>query len=437
MLIPEVMSGEIAQGYLARLKAINGYPSIKVTGQVLRQKYLNSADSKPLVQLPYLLAGAVGMPPEEFCRLHTLLPFDRAVTGEFAELAHGSVLNPKIVQHHGMNLHEPAGRCCPRCVREDLEFWGYAYFRREHQLPGAVSCGKHEELLVWTDGIDTLSRSPTQILNSPAPILHGLEPSITRHPVVSRYITIAEAWLSAHSPIPLDKMIRVLHVRGDEVGVRRSIKGQKRLLSDLALDTCPLEWLTILAPKIKDKKPGVYQSPLDHVFNSQSTAFRSSYYALALALLFDTAEEALNRVQAELSNPVLQRRAVRRMGDNFWTGRSFAEQYVKYRGNPVHISRSLDVDGSYVRAVMKKNGFPSLCSYSDDELRAYVSFAEGVALSEACRRHGVEQTAVEELARRAGVRLAEAVKPFLGGSVKECCSCHPNGPRTTGTILAE
>lgn len=436
MLIPEVMPGEVAQGYLVRLKAINGYPSLKVTSEGLRQKYSCSADGKRLAQLPYLLAGAVGMPPEEFCRLHTMMPFDRAITHHFAELTHGSVSNPGIVQYNGMNLPEPAGRCCPRCVREDIEFWGYAYLRREHQLPGVVSCGKHEELLVWADGTDAFCRSPIQILDSPAPITHALEPSITHHPVVSRYITIAEAWLSGHRPIPLEKMIAVLQVRGEKVGVRRSVKGHKRLLSDLALDTCPLEWLTLLVPKIIDKKPGAYQAPLDHVFNSQSTAFRSGYYALALALLFDTAEEALNRIEAELPNPVVQRRQARRMGDNFWTGQAFVELYVKGRGNPCNISKSLDVDEGHVRAVMKKNGFPSLCSYSDDELRAYVSFVEGATLSEACRQHRVEQTAVEELARRVGVRLAEAVKPLLDGSVTECCSRHPNGPGTTGTILA-
>jgi hypothetical protein len=427
------MPGEIAQGYLARLKAINGYPSIKVTSKELRQKYTFSADGKRLVQLPYLLAGAVGMPPEEFCRLHTLLPFNRAVTGDFVELPHGSVLNPKIVQYRGKKLPEPAGRCCPRCVREDTEFWGYAYLRREHQLPGVVSCGKHEELLVWTDSTDALSRPPIQILDCPAPTLHGLEPSITRHPVVSRYISIAEYWLSGHRPIPLDKMIAVLQVRGDKVGVRRSVKGHKRLLSDLALDTCPLEWLTLLVPKIKDKKPGVYQSPLDHIFNSQSTAFRSGYYALALALLFDTAEEALNRIEVELPNPVVQRRQVRRMGDNFWTGQAFVELYVKGRGNPCNISRSLEVDEGHVRAVMKKNGFPSLCSFSNEELRAYVSFVEGVPLSEACRRHGVEQTAVEELARRGVVRLVEAIRSYLDINVTQSCS---DAAETTGTALA-
>lgn len=426
MLIPEVMPGEVAQGYLVRLKAINGYPSLEVTSKQLRQKYSYSANGKRLAQLPYLLAGAVGMSPEEFCRLHTMMPFDRAITHHFAELTHGSVSKPRVVQYNGLKLPEPAGRCCPRCIREDLEFWGYAYLRREHQLPGVVSCGKHEELLVWADGTDALCRSPIQILNSPAPITHALEPSITSHPVVARYITIAEAWLSGHRPIPLEKMIAVLQERGDEVGVRRSVKGHKRLLSDLALDTGPLEWLALLVPKIKNKKPGVYQSPLDHVFNSQSTAFRSDYYALALALLFDTAEEALNRIDGELPKPVVQRRQVRRMGDNFWTGRSFADQYVKYRGNPANISRSLDVAMGYVREVMKKNGFPSLCPYSDDELRAFAAFVEGATLLEACHRRGVAQTAVEELARLGSVRLADAIRSVLGGSEKQCSSRPPS-----------
>lgn len=417
MLIPEVMPGEIAQGYLGRIKAINGYPSIKATSQALRQEFGFSANGKSLVQLPYLLASAVGMPPEEFCRLHTMIPFQRAVTSHLADLSHGSVSEPGVVQFNGMSIPKPGARCCPRCVREDLEFWGFAYFRREHQLPGVVACGKHEELLAWTDNADAFFASPRQILGSPVPVTQGVEPPIMAHPVVGRYITIAEAWLSAPSPIPLGKMITVLRSRASEVGVRRSVKGQKRLLSDLALEACPLEWLTILAPKLKDKIPGVYQSPLDHVFNSQSKAFQSAYYALALSLLFDTAEEALNRVQEELPTPVVQRRSVRRMGDDFWTSRSFAEQYVKHRGNPVCISRSLDVDQGHVREMMKKNGFPSLCAFSDDELRAFVSFLDGATLPEACGRHGVGQNAVEELARLGSTRLADAIRSVYRGPV--------------------
>lgn len=415
MLSPEVMPGEIAQGLLGRLKTINGHPSIKATSHALRQEFGFSADGKALVQLPYLLANAVGIAPEEFCRLHTMIPFQRAVTSHLADLSHGSASEPGIVQFNGMSIPKHGIRCCPCCVREDFEFWGYAYFRREHQLPGVVACSKHEELLSWTDNADAFFASPKQILDSPVPVTHGLEPQLMAHPVVSRYVTIAEAWLSAPSPIALDKMITVLQSRASELGVRRSIKGQKRLLSDLALESCPLEWLTILVPKLKDKKPGVYQSPLDHVFNSQSKAFQSAYYALALALLFDTAEEALNRVREELPKPAAQRRSVRRMGDDFWTSRSFAEQYVKHRGNPVCISRSLDVDQGHVREVMKKNGFPSLCAFSDDELRAFVSFLDGATLSEACGRHGVAQNAVEELARLGSTRLADAIRSVYGG----------------------
>lgn len=108
MLIPEVMPGEIAQSYLARLKAINGYPSLTVTSNELRQKY-SHAHGKRLVHPPYLLAAAVRMSPEEFCRLHTMIPWNRAIEGDFAELPHGSVSNPAIVKSHGMTLPNDHG----------------------------------------------------------------------------------------------------------------------------------------------------------------------------------------------------------------------------------------------------------------------------------------------------------------------------------------
>ena len=48
MLIPEVMPGEIAQSYLARLKAINGYPSQKIS-RTCRNQYCTRLAFPPRV----------------------------------------------------------------------------------------------------------------------------------------------------------------------------------------------------------------------------------------------------------------------------------------------------------------------------------------------------------------------------------------------------
>lgn len=406
MLIPELMADELAKGYLGRLKECNGYATMPKAIDAFRNRYGGNLEGS-LVPLPYALAIATGLTSEAFCRHHTMLPFYRAVTNFMPEVFNGA---PGAVQTmpHGMSTPDNITQWCLSCVLEDLDFWGYAYYRRSHQLPGVMCCTKHREVLV---GVPTRAAFDVQPgMLAATEFYQEIEPSILDHPVVSRYITITESWLTASRPIPLSNMLMVLVGQAKAVGVRRSRVGNKALLSDLALDTCPRPWLESLVPNMKWKERNVFLSPLDHVFNTQSAALKSAYYALTLALLFDTAEEALNRVRAGVQTVVPVRKAAKRMGEGFWSSPGFVEHYVECGGSPIKIAKSLQMDDGYIRTMMQKNGFPALSQVSQPELQALIDFQQGVKLADACQRHGVDIQSVEDLIRAGAVRFGEAVR---------------------------
>lgn len=406
MLIPELMPDELAKGYLGRFKACNGYLTMPKAVDALRNRYGGNGESG-LLPLPYALATATGLASEEFCRQHTMLPLSRAVTNFMPEVTNGA---PGAVQTmpHGMSTPDNSARWCRSCVLEDLDFWGYAYYRRSHQLPGITCCTKHREMLM---GAPTRAAFDVQPEILAATEFHQeIEPSILDHSVVSRYITIVESWLTAAQPIPLPNMLMVLVEQAKAVGVRRSRIGNKTLLSDLALDTCPRPWLELLVPNMKSKERNVFLSPLDHVFNTQSGALKSAYYALALALLFDTAEEALNSVRVGGHTAVPVRKPPKRMVEGFWSSPGFVEHYVECGGSPIKIAKSLQMDDRYIGKMMQKNGFPALSQVGQPELQALIDFQQGVKLADACHGHGVDIQSVEDLIRAGAVRFGEAAR---------------------------
>lgn len=406
MLIPELMVDEVAKGYLGRFKACNGYVTMPKAIDALRNRYGVDGENGVL-SLPYALANATGLNSEDFCRYHLMLPFYRAVTNFMPEVTNGA---PGAVQTmpHGMSTPDNSARWCLACVLEDLDFWGYTYYRRSHQLPGVTCCTKHREMLMGAPTREAFDVQPETLA---ATVIHQeIEPSVLDHPVVSRYITIAEFWLTASQPIPLPNMLLVLVEQARAVGVRRSRMGNRTLLSDLALDTCPRPWLELLVPNMKSKERNIFLSPLDHVFNTQSSALKSDYYALALALLFDSAEEALNKVRIGVQTVVPERKAPKRMGEGFWSGPGFVEHYVECGGSPIKIAKSLQMDDGYIRTMMQKNGFPALSQVSQPELQALIDFQQGVKLADACHRHGVDIQSLEDLIRAGAVRFGEAVR---------------------------
>lgn len=363
MLIPELTPDEIAKGYLGRFRKGNGYATMPKAIDALRDRYGGNAGNG-LNPLPYALANATGLASEEFCRHHTMLPFYRAVTNFMPEVDNGA---PGAVQTmaHGMSTPESSARWCRSCVQEDLDFWGYAYYRRSHQLPGVMCCTKHREILVGVPTREAFDVQPGML--AAIEVHQEIKPFILDHPVVSRYIAIVESWLTAARPVPLPNMLMVLLEQAKATGVRRSRTGNKKLLSDLALETCPMPWLESLVPNMRRKERNVFLSPLDHVFNTQTSTLKTAYYALALALLFETAEAALNMVREGVQAEVPERKASKRMGDGYWSSPGFVEHYIECGGSPIKIAKSLQIgegprlpSGVYCLMPLKDSGIAKM-----------------------------------------------------------------------------
>ena len=412
MLIPEPMVCEVAPGYLGRMSTINGFYSVAQTETALRQYAARRYGIAPTNAMAHVLATVLGMNTRDFCRQHTMLPFIRAVHPE--DLAHGDPTAETVLRSTGMRMPRRGAYFCRQCANEDLGYWGVAYFRREHQLPGVIKCSKHQAPLASTSKLDHFHEPPqNETTLEEASSQSDSEFSVSGDvPLVDRYTAIAEAWLSAARPISLRKIVELMTPRLEHHGLRRGVNGKRPVLSDLALESCPRDWLLQLFPRMKEKKPTAFFSPLDSALLSTTIACRSQSYALALALLFDTAEEALNACFNEDKTPRPPQTKQHRPGAEFWAGKELGEAYINHHGNTRQVARQVGFNEAHVRRRLLERGLPALSLYTPSELDALAAFIEGSALAESCQRLGVSMDKLEDLLRRACTPLADAISRF-------------------------
>ena len=136
MLHPDIKPGEFIRGYRARQVAVNG------RGGFVRPQKCSTTE----------LFARIGIPLCDIVQMHTFVPYLRAI----ADGGHAAGKPLSLDQHYlRVSIFEapvPQPRVCESCFREDLGFWGFAYFRREHQLPGVHFCLKHAEPLMLLPG---------------------------------------------------------------------------------------------------------------------------------------------------------------------------------------------------------------------------------------------------------------------------------------------
>ncbi|MDI1310455.1 MAG: TniQ family protein [Methylotenera sp.] len=439
MIIPEIMPGELALGYLYRFRDINGYKTDKNAIKALQNRFGTSGEGQ--LPLALLLSGALGISLQQFCRLHTLLPFARAIASYLPELSHGDTSELRPVVCHSIGLSQKNNeslKVCECCVAEDIDYWGYAYFRREHQLTGVSFCSKHFILLSESPRSVHLSIDSLRPIGS---INHDMmESDDFKNAVINRYFTIVESWSMAERPIPVLNIVSVLQGRARFLGVRWSNNGNKPLLSDLALQVCPKWWLKTIFPNIDKKRPNQRLPNLDGALVQQERSFRSSAYALALSLMFDNADEALNASYECIESKSRAIKKTLKLKDGFWQGKQLTEKFIKHRGNPESIAKDLGVGARHVRNMMKKNGLPSLMGFKGSELQAFMDFQEGMSFAEVCSKNSVDSLKLEELLRSSSGKLAEALRSFnkaeinqlpTDGVVKHICAINTGSASTS------
>jgi hypothetical protein len=156
----------------------------------------------------------------------------------------------------------------------------------EHQIP-LMQFPLSAFELIPADAIELHEADPCKIPSEIAP-----------DSVLGRYAELLRRWLDRHATYSSMAMNKVIQEGCRKRGLRFSQTGKRPLLSDLAKEVLPQDWMERYWPEVANKAPGTYVGRLDGPCKDKHVAYPGPTCALALAILFKSVDEIQERLES-------------------------------------------------------------------------------------------------------------------------------------------
>lgn len=405
-----ILEDEFSRGYRGRLRVLNQYPSALTFMAALRKTVHATGTPSDECPAAATLALAAGISPEQFVRKHSLHPFHLAIFRESKDAEQSDPYSLQTIGYFGTRVwRKSMAMFCRDCIREDMVSPGFAYWRRSHQLPGIPWCHKHGCQLANSPlGTKAFDDVPSPEMEAFYEFSEPKFLEVSENSVIQRYANIVLAFLDIERPMPeIQARFRIAE-QAKKHHLRICISGQKPTLTDRLLDQVPKYWLKTLYPDIEKRSSGEFFYPIDDI--TRGVAADQSY-ALALAVLFDSSDEALSYWYGDIEGLPTERKVQRSFGKDYWSSSEMFKLYVEQRGNYNNIGRALAINPSYLRTQLAAAGLPGLGLVNmNTTARAILAFHAGMPLEAACESCGASRSEVEKLIRGGITKFSTAIK---------------------------
>lgn len=403
---------ELDEGYAGYVMRLNGMRSMKDLDCLMREWAGCPDTSWREVSRLELISKVANLSVMDFVLRHTTLPLRRGITSYQADLPHGSDRNKKIWWSTAMREARTGAYFCERCAREDLDFHGRSYWRRSHQVPGVLSCPKHGGPLSYCRDSIAIQQAPSHWIGNCEMVDASWTTEVEANDTIARYLAICDGMMDCKQPFAVDHVRAVLFHKGISLGLQTSggrIKAP--LLSDMVIEQCGRQWLALVLPVLAEKTDKVALPKVDGVFYMKTSASTAFAYILACAVLFESAEAALNALAGPLPTKVNGRQRKRTDIDP----EALMAEYVGQRGNYAKVAKRLSVAFASVAYRLSSMGLPNMieteCKSTQKALSAYLD--EGCTLQQSAERGGVSQTELLDALRVMAAKQMKAL-PNLG-----------------------
>ncbi|WP_246071557.1 TniQ family protein [Inhella inkyongensis] len=407
---------ELDRSYLGALMRVNAL----ATEEEVRTHLATLDDS---AALPWrrnptlkLLSTAAGMDLAGFVMNHTTLPLRRSITSYMPDLAHGCDSNLVLIHVSGKRSCREGAYLCPDCVWEDVDFHGRSYWRRAHQLPGVYWCGKHRAPLAVVKDERAFLQPPSQALGQSARIDGAWVDTLQQHPTVRRFLDLCDTLMDRTHAFPVIAARDALRAAARTHGFRTyatkaATACADPLLSDALVDGFPSSWLAQLVPGLPAKARGRIWHQVDGVLWTATSASAATIYILAMAVLFDSADAAIQAIEGAVIAP---RQPLRVRSPNI-TDDAAREAYVQTLASHARLQRSHPAGWYPLVQAQLKLGLPGLPHAQSGGLWTAVKafFLEGRSLADALALAAPHQAAFEKVLLGAGSPLAMALREIV------------------------
>jgi hypothetical protein len=412
MIIRTPLPDEPLKAFVGRLKRNNICSSdAELFNRLISYRPVEVGDLAKINHVVFL-AKVCGVDPLFFARQHTMLPFTKFV--DWFDRENGGTADFTSDKYLGSVMRSQGNRAylCPDCVKEDLEFRGITYWRRVHQLIGIDWCVKHGVALYQYEGRDAFELSPLAALGSCSKIDNEKVAVARDHPLVTRYARIAEGLLAevAH-PYHTTDVSTMIRDWAKQQDLRVALNGKRPLLSDRVAESFPNDWLALHFPTSQRKEASTFAPWVDGTWFSRKYPCGIPSYALAMTLMYESADDALNAL-ANLSVTVVPRKSDIHRKQGTWATTEIVDVWMRHLGNCKAIAEDMDLSEKYVRDRLYEAGLPTLSANAGVAVKhAVQSYWRGHSLSTVTQSVGVEQSHVEDFLRVATERYLASLWP--------------------------
>jgi len=292
IVVPAPLPDELVNGYRGRVLRLNGWLPTKQNARCLLGQYVGHKTSFHDLPMGQLLAHMTQMSLERFVSNHSMYPLQRAVAKDVTGGLMGVGPYRKAAEMQLFRVPRPRAYLCQSCIKEDLDFHGVSYWRREHQIPGYFSCGKHGDPL-WSIGNfqrHAFEQSPASAMQDAIPTKRELVDSQNSSPANIRYLEICShllvcQWVLSKTAVSQLALGRALEL-GLEVDEQNILKSLYR--SGEVRSFFNAQWLELaIAETVKCSLPRPVES-MGGVWNATFAA------ALIFGALHPTGDDAIN-----------------------------------------------------------------------------------------------------------------------------------------------
>jgi hypothetical protein len=385
----------------------NGLDDEQNTSQFLAEKYQRDRETTSARVLPIeTLAHAVGLSRPQFVCQHTMLPYRRAVASQAWEHPHGTDDDPAWRVNAVTQSDRIGAFLCADCIAEDVDFHGWAYWRRDHQLPGRYWCSKHNTTLRFATNKDAFLLSPTAAIKSTRPVDGQWVKRLRRNPNIERYLFVQSELLQRTSPLSSHGVTKLLQTACIDNGIHVGKgKGDRdRRLSKFLVDAYGEDWLRTISRQYGAGASGRITNYIDHVRAGLSV---TTVVAALAALSTDSNELLIKLVQAGTAAQTRQTATPSRLDDE-----QLRKAYIRQRGIHHGVAKELDHYPATVKHRLDRAGLPTLTGQPLYELgRELTAFIDGgKSISQACGGNPEREAQLVQLLRGTARNLAGAVK---------------------------
>ncbi|NRR32189.1 TniQ family protein [Oxalobacteraceae bacterium] len=414
LFFPSPFPDEFHAGYFGRLAELNGLPkdrikAMKVLKAIAPSEYFPDGYEPQMIQM---LAFAAAMTLPDFVRGHTLLPYRRAIASHKETLLHGDPSDLQMLRFAATRVAREGAYFCANCINEDIKKGGMSYWRRSHQIPGLLICSAHGTALRYMETEAAFRMAPSQCMPVSLPIDEEWAIQSHANPLVAKFIELSLALASSDKPLPIKPVRQALVQIARQKGISVYAKSSKELLSDRIVAHFPQRWLESVFPGITAKHSGEMLHQIDGVLYLSTCSSTVAAYLLAICMLFDSNEQALEALASIGPETVLNTRVcVPRAQLDF---ESLLVDYVEFKGSHAAVARKRKMPTITLTQQLRNLGLPNLTLSGSRRGSlldaAYNFFIHGLPMAESAKRANVMLADLERIVRYAGVELIASLK---------------------------